>query len=853
MIKDELKNFYWNRWNDIKESRKKYPTSWQLLFKISELSYDTIKYALKLTDFPIDNITFISLGSFAREQMSPFSDIDILLLHKDNLKSNEKDAISKFSTLLWDININPAIQIKSFQEIKQTNKLDTTEKTALIDYKFIEGNNLLFEEYVKTVNSYIIEKGKMKFLLEHINAAMKRGEKYRDSVYKLEPNLKEGHGGIRDFNFICWINKILFNGGSLNTLIKKDIITIEDYDLLMKGVEFIFKVRNELHYYFNRKFDILTIEAQKDIASELGYITTSMSLNVEHFLRDYYVHARNISQITKKVINKGLQEIVYNKTHKKATIRKLGYGLIQYNNYLTAEHPDIFVKNNELLINVFYIAAARSLKLSDKLINIIRNNLYLIDENYLKKYGKLFLKVISSFPYSYKITKNMLNTGVLESIIPEFKEIICRVQYDLYHHYTVDEHTILALKFIDDLITSANPRNKNYIDAYKRLKRKDLLALSILLHDIGKGQGFNHSVVGAKMSQTICKRLGMHPDDIDTVSNMVEQHLLMSHIAQRRDLHDIEVIEYFTNYLNNEDELHLLYLLTYADMNAVGGDLFNEWKSSLLTELYLKSKAALEKESIINEYNKIVELKRKKLFERISDDIIRGFIDKLDSEYIFTYKVKHIIRHLNMIKRLNPDVKVLTDFYVREDLNCLEFNICTYDFLGLLKKLSGVFAYYGLNILGAQIFTFDNNIVIDTIQIVSPNDSANNLLKKGEQIESTIRDVICNKIAVEDLVKKTYSPLFKKKIPKEIKKKVEFDNEISSNYTVIDVYTEDKIGLLYKILSVFEDLGINVQKAKISTDVDRVVDSFYVTDKNYNKITEQTFIDKIKLSLMEVI
>ncbi|BAI81312.1 protein-P-II uridylyltransferase [Deferribacter desulfuricans SSM1] len=853
MIKDELKNFYWNRWNDIKESRKKYPTSWQLLFKISELSYDTIKYALKLTDFPLDNITFISLGSFAREQMSPFSDIDILLLHKDSLKSKEKDAISKFSTLLWDININPAIQIKSFKEIKQTNKLDTTEKTALIDYKFIEGNNLLFEEYVKTVNSYIIEKGKMKFLLEHINAAMKRGEKYRDSVYKLEPNLKEGHGGIRDFNFICWINRILFNGASLNTLIKKDIITIEDYDLLMKGVEFIFKVRNELHYYFNRKFDILTIEAQKDIASELGYITTSMSLNVEHFLRDYYGHARNISQITKKVINKGLQEIVYNKTHKKATIRKLGYGLIQYNNNLTAEHPDIFEKNHELLINVFYIAAVRSLKLSDKLINIIRNNLYLIDENYLKKYGKLFLKVISSFPYSYKITKNMLNTGVLESIIPEFKEIICRVQYDLYHHYTVDEHTILALKFIDDLITNANPRNKNYIDAYKRLKRKDLLALSILLHDIGKGQGFNHSVVGAKMSQTICKRLGMHPDDIDTVSNMVEQHLLMSHIAQRRDLHDIEVIEYFTNYLNNEDELHLLYLLTYADMNAVGGDLFNEWKSSLLTELYLKSKAALEKESIISEYNKIVELKRKKLFERISDDIIKGFIDKLDSEYIFTYKVKHIIRHLNMIKKLNPDVKVLTDFYVRDDLNCLEFNICTYDFLGLLKKLSGVFAYYGLNILGAQIFTFDNNIVIDTIQVVSSSDSTNNLLKKGDKIAVTIKEVVTNKTSVEDLIKRASTPFFKKKIPKEIKKKVEFDNEISSNYTVIDVFTEDKIGLLYKILSVFEDLGINVQKAKISTDVDRVVDSFYVTDKNYHKITEQTFIDKIKFSLMEVI
>jgi len=853
MKKEDLKEFYWNRWYDIKENRKKFPTSWQLLSEISKLSYETVKYALDILGFPLENIVFISIGSLAREQMSPFSDIDVLLLHEKDLNKIEQSKIYELTTLLWDINLNPAIQIKSIQDITNTTNLDTIEKTALIDYRYLEGNKNLFKSYEQIVNSYIIEKGKTNFLLEHINVAIKRGEKFRDSIYKLEPNLKEGLGGIRDFNFICWINRILFGGSSLTTLVKKGIISVQDFDNLMKGIEFIFRVRNELHYYFNRKSDILTLEAQKAIASELGYITTSTSLNVEHFLRNFYQHARDISLITKKVINKGLQEVIYNKTERKSTVRKLGYGLIQYNNYLTAENKDIFVNNNELLIKVFEISAIKSLKLSDRLIELIRDNLYLINETFLKRYGKVFVKTISRFPYSYKIVKNMFFTGVLEKIIPEFKEINCRVQYDLYHHYTVDEHTILALKYIDDLVSVANPLNNVYLDAYRALKRKDLLALSILLHDIGKGQGFNHSVVGAKMSQVICRRLNLHPDDIDTVSNMVEQHLLMSHIAQRRDLHDLEVIEYFTNFLNNEDELHLLYLLTYADMKAVGGAVFNDWKSSLLTELYLKSKVAMEKESLISEYNIIINNKRKKLYERVTDNIIRGFIDKLDSEYVFTYKVKHIIRHLQMIKQLNPDINVIVDYYSRNDLKCIEFNICTYDFLGLLKKLAGVFAYYGLNILGAQIFTFENNVVIDTIQVESLHEANSYLLEKGEKISKTIKDVISNKVQVEELVKKAPTTFFKKKIPKEIKKKVEFDNEISSNYTVIDVYTEDKIGLLYKILSVFEDLGINVQKAKISTDVDRVVDSFYVTDKNYNKITEQTFIDKIKLSLMEVI
>ncbi|KAA0258677.1 [protein-PII] uridylyltransferase [Deferribacter autotrophicus] len=849
----DIKTYYWEKWHEIKDERKTFPTSWQLLFKITDLSKNVIKQIIDQLNFPLENITFLSLGSFAREQMSPFSDIDILILHKKQLSNSEQQFISDFTTLLWDTNLNPGIQIKSLSDIKKHKKLDTVEKTALIDFNYLCGSEEIYQKYKDVVKSYILEKGKLNFLMEHINTARQRSQKFRDSIYKLEPNIKEGQGGIRDYNFICWINKILYSSNSLNNLIKKGIITIEDFDDLMKGIEFIFKVRNELHYFFKRKYDVLTLEAQKEIANELGYISTSLTLNVEHFLRDYYINARNIHRVTKKVIEKALNEIVFAKTHKKVTFRKLGYNLIQYNNLITTDDREIFTKYPELMINVFYISALKNLKLSDKLVEVIKANLHLIDETYLKKYGTLFIKRISTFPYSSKIVKNMLYTGVLQKFIPEFNDIVCRVQYDLYHHYTVDEHTILALKFIDDLITSNHPFKSNYLEAFRKLKRKDLLALSILLHDIGKGQGHNHSLVGAKMSQTICQRLGLHQDDIDTVSNMVEHHLLMSHISQRRDLHDIEVIEYFISFLNNEDELHLLYLLTYADMNAVGGELFNEWKSTLLTELYLKSVTAMEKENLISEFNKIVDIKRRKLYERITDNILKSMINKLDSEYIFTYKVKHIIRHLQMIKRLTPDTKVIISHNIREDLNCLEFSICTYDFLGLLKKLSGVFAYFGLNILGAQIFTFNNNIVMDTIQVSSSKEPLNFIAKKCDKISETIRDAITNKISVDALIKKAPAPFFKKKIPKAINKKVVFDNEISSVFTVIDIFTEDKIGLLYDILTVFEKLKINVQKAKISTDVDRVVDSFYITDEHNKKIDNNEYLDQIKKELLKVI
>jgi len=434
--------------------------------------------------------------------------------------------------------------------------------------------------------------------------------------------------------------------------------------------------------------------------------------------------ARTISDITHKIFDNTLTNYIVSNSLKKILIMDLGLGLVRYDTQLSIKNNSLIRDNPSLMINIYVIAAKNGLKISSGTSHLIKEHLYLIDEDYVKRYGMLFLKAISDFPNSFKITDGMLKDGVLERFIPEFRDIYCKAQFNTYHHYTVDEHTLMALKYIDELSMVFTPKYESYQKILTEIKRKDLLALAILLHDIGKGQGKNHSVLGGKMAKVIGNRFGMKLDDIDTVVNLVEHHLLMAHTSQRRDIHDFDVIKRFISYINNKDELKMLYLLTYADIRATGGNNFTEWKNSLLTELYKNAIGAMESEDLVKEFASIVISKKAKLLERAGDNtLIANMINSLDDEYIYTNKIKHIIRHLEMALRLSQEKSEVIYGEIRNDLNCYEVTICTYDSIGLLKKLSGVFASFNFNILGAQIYTLNRAIAIDKIQIVKENET----------------------------------------------------------------------------------------------------------------------------------
>ncbi len=849
----EIKKFYWDKWAEIKETKIHNSTSWEIMEQITAITNDTIDMIVSNIDASIDGITLIALGGYARKQMAPYSDIDILILHHGKLKNTQEDFINSFITNLWDIGVHPGIQVKDIEELEKAAMEDVVVRTSFVDNRFLSGDKSLYIEFQNILYNRIMTRGKTEFLMQKISEVRKRAKKFRDSIFRLEPNIKEGRGGIRDINSVYWICTILYNTDNLSVLVKNNILSMEDYDRFMIKSEKIFAIRNYLHYFHNRLNNVLNMEAQQHIAKQLGYINTSNILAVELFMKDYYKAARRIMEITNKVINITMTEVILKKTHKKLNISNLGGGFYQYGNRLTLENDRLFEENPEKLLRLFKVSSSLGLKLSDSTIEIIHKNLHLLTPDLIKKTGRDFIKLIGSFPNAYRTTNQLLITGVLLKYIPEFRELICKAQFDMYHHYTVDEHTILALKYIDDLSLPQPPKYQKYQEVLAKIKRKDLLGFAILLHDIGKGQGKNHSVVGAKMTKIIGKRIGLKMDDIDMVANLVEQHLLMSHISQRRDLHDIDVIEHFIKFVDSQCELNLLYLLTYADMNAVGGEAFNQWRNTLLTELYEKALSAIDNEDFTKEFKVVVERKRRKLRERIgNNEELLKLAETIDDDYLYSNKTSHILRHLNMALSINSSNTFKVEAEIVHEFHCIEFTICTYDFLGLFRKLAGAFSAMNFNILGAQINTF-NNFAIDTLQVTNKEDNIEKLSEKLNYYIETLTDILFGKIDIRDLVKNSAKSILVKKTPIKINKKIIVDNDVSSTFTVIDVYTEDKPHLLYNLLGIFSELKLNVQKAKISTDVDRVVDSFYITDENGFKIEDEDELIKIKNAIMEIL
>lgn len=853
---EKLKKDYWEEWNRVKELRHSFSSSFELLSKLTDIADNVVKDIANYSGFSDQNMCIIALGGYARREMAPYSDIDLLILHKGELNKKQEQFLQSFTASMWDLKLLPGIQIKELNEIQQSALEDEIVKTSFMDNRLLLGDNALFEDFKNILKSKVIGRGKKEFLILKISEVRRRSKKYRDSIYRLEPNIKEGGGGIRDLNTIYWITKTLYGSSDLDYLIKQRIISSKDYEKLIRCADFLLKIRCELQYFHERKYDVLNLESQKFIAGELGYSDTSNVLAVEQFLKNYYITARSIADITDTILESTISKITSKSPSSVNKPTSLGYGFYKYNRYLSVDSVDIFKKDPPKLLKIFKVATDKGLRFSDAAMNLIKENLYLIDAEFVKNYGRYFLDIISSFPKSAKTVNKLIKTNVFFKFIPEFSHIVCKAQFDMYHYYTVDEHTIIALRHIDDLASTLPQRYHVYQEVLKSLKRKDLLALSILLHDIGKGQGKNHSELGAKMAVSICERLGLNMDESDTVSSLIRHHLLMSHISQRRDLHDIDVIDHFISYFDDQEDIKLLYLLTYADMNAVGGQVFSEWKNMLLSELYEKSINALSAESLTAEFDAIVERKKRKISERYENkEFINFALNSMDDEYVYSNKLKHIYRHLGMILDLSPVNNVIVISEERNDLKCVEFTICTYDFIGLLRKLAGVFSLYEMNILGAQINTFDNNIAIDTIQVSNLEEHTEIIDEKSNKIHDTIKKVLNHELEIEKLLnEKTQSFMSgsKRSVTKQANKIV-FDNKISSLYTVIDVYTEDKVGLLYDLLTVFEKMYINVVKAKISTDVDRVVDSFYIIDENRNKIVDDTEITGIKNNLMEML
>jgi [protein-PII] uridylyltransferase len=830
-----------------------------LIDKVIEKAYDMVL----ATSEKSPNLSLVAIGGYGRGELSPYSDVDILFLHAKKILPWEQEIIHLTLTLLWDIKLQIGHSCRSVSNCVEMAKGELTVKTSLLESRFMLGSKDIFGNFDKALQKEIIEKGVNDFIIQKIEERNRRYALYDNSANLLEPNVKESPGGLRDYHIACWLVRAKYSTNTKKDLSLGGTLFNEEWDEVNKAYDFILRVRNEMHLTSQKRSDVLALQVQDKIANNLGYCPTGHFTRAENFMRDYYTNANMIKSFSSTVINRCQEERGLRKVISYISKRDAGSGLYVSGKEIGLKKgmDNIFRENPWRLIEVFLLAGEENLNIGEGLKQLIRTHLSLIDDNFRKdnKIAQKFFDILKQ-KRSGPTLRQMHELGVLGQYIPEFGEITCLIQHDLYHKYTIDEHCLRAIEYLEELPDSPVSELKELAKIYQNLSHPEIIKLALLLHDLGKSQGPNHAEVGALMVRDLLKRLYLPEIVKQKVELLVQHHILMNHTAQRRDLHDREVMKQFAGMVKDTDNLQRLYLLTYSDLNAVGPGVWTVWKGALLWELYHKTFDYLskgEEEAISGE--ELLERLKQELVEELIDEVepegIESHLDRMPYKYILSTPVEKIAEHIRLIETLRQKhEEPILSYHQNTQIGYTEIMVCTHDKPGIFSQITGVLASRDVNILRAQIYTGKDGIAIDTLQVITLE--GQHLLGKElwQDIRTELAAILRGEKKVEDLVnkrKKVLSPLTPKKIS--IPTEIIIDNRLSDTHTIVEVFTQDRLGLLFDITNTLYQLGIDIYLAKISTELQKAIDVFYVTDLTGDKIMDEGRLSTIKEALLRVL
>ncbi|ABB31660.1 UTP-GlnB uridylyltransferase, GlnD [Geobacter metallireducens RCH3] len=807
-------------------------------------------------------LTLTAIGGYGRGELNPYSDIDLMFLYGGKDQARVEDIAQKLLYFLWDMRLDVGYSVRTLQDCVEMAASDLTVRTALLDARVLAGSRLLFKDFEKVMLTQILSKRSDSFIKEKVAELGKRREKYGSSVYLLEPNVKESEGGLRDLHTALWVAKIKYKISDIRELIVKGVMTEEEVSVYGEALSYLWRIRNELHFHAGRKNDQLTFDAQINLAGFFGYKDVGKSLAVEEFMRDYYLHATRVEHLSSSLITKcsqreerALKIIGY------FVRRHVGEGFYIIKGELVIPDESVIHKEPARLMKIFEYAQKHGVAISVTVKSLIRKNLHLINDKFRrnKDVNQSFFAILRSEKGASETLQLMHHLEFLNRFIPEFGNIYCKVQHDLYHIYTVDTHSLFAVEEIEKLLRGDHAEDLPLLTRLAReVDKRELLILGVLFHDIGKGEGGGHADKGADMIPTIARRMGLCKEDSERLEFMVRSHLLMAHIAQRRDLHDDKMIIQFARQMEKSENLKMLYLLSYADIRAVGTDVWTEWKAMLLQELYEKSFNVLERGDFrLEARSERVKKVKRNVLELLGDEYpvaaVKEELKAMTNRHLLSNAPQVIAEHVKLLLALEHE-KIITRLDHESDGGYSNFTICTLDVPGLFSMITGVMAANGINILGAQIHTSSNGKALDILQVNSPQGFIITDVGRWKRVNEDLRQVLTGKTPVASLVAKRQRPtLLAEKAKPRFSARVEIDNEVSSDYTVIDIYTHDKVGILYQITSTLTELGLYIGVSKISTKVDQVADVFYVKDIFGHKITNPERLEEIRERLLKAV
>ena len=794
-----------------------------------------------------DAHALVAVGGFGRGEMGPCSDIDLLFLFARE-KDKSQEFISGVLHPLWDLHFDVGQSSRTVAETIRFAREDVESCTAMIDSRFLAGDLELFAQF------------RERFFKRLPKSAVRKLHQWRQlrqessgSVQLLEPNLKESPGGLRDIQTLEWALKIRAEGPDTEGLWHR-YLDDQDLEVLVEGRDFLWRVRHELHFSTGRKRDLLEHELKPVIARDLGYEDSGQELAAECFMHQYYLRARRIYHLTELAF-----ERLTRKTRNAHRSMMLERGVTAVDGEIVFDRGEqYFAEDPVRLLRIFHTAQAKNLELSEEAQRSILACVRLIDDRLrtAPEARDVFLRILKRKHRVASTLRSMHDLGVLGAYLPEFGAVTCLVQYDIYHIYTVDEHTLVAIDNLEAL-RKADTRSP-LKEILARFERSDLLYLAVMLHDVGKAKRQDHIVCGVQMTQELCQRLGLSEADRDFLIFQVEHHQEMNILSQRRDLDDYRMIAGFAGLFPDMEWLQAIYLLSYADLSAVSPDAWSQWQGALLWELYHKTSEQLESgmktleqrqqgRHLLDEHLKAVAGKwppaKVMAFEK--------HVEQLPPRYLRAYKREEIDAHLQVVDRLTPEKLFVAEFV--EQPSYTEIQVCTRDQRQLLAKICGALAVNDVNILRADVNTRDDDVVLDIFQVTDVDGTPVLPDWKKERVSQRLEEVITLKLKARELLERYSAHWERRKRQKEYGRppRVEIENQVSDRYTVIDISVQDDVGLLYKITHCLSELGLDIHMAIVTTVATRARDAFYVVDSRSEKIVNYQVMEEIHQALVD--
>ncbi len=786
----------------------------------------------------------IALGGYGRSEQCVFSDIDLLFLFEKKVPAEAEALVREIVYPLWDIGLEVGHATRSINECLSLARQDFEVLTALLDGRFICGVSPLFHQLTEKLRDKLIDRSPSRVIAQLTESNRARHKRFGDSSYLLEPNLKEGQGGLRDYHTLLWIAKIQPGIKQTQDLKYYGLLSDDEYEELTKSLEFIWQVRNQLHLMMKRKCDQLHLENQTRLAEEMKVKGVNGHLPVERLMGDLHGHMEFVKQCYEVFIyDLGQQKQL--KRKKKYWKQTRVHGLKFNRGMLNFTSPEAILKNPFLLVKIFLESAVHQAPLNVEARRLIKDFGHLICKSWFRnddEVVQLFEKILARPGGKFNPLNAMLDTRFLNNFLPGFKGVVNRIQFDQYHLYPVARHLLLAVRILKRIGTDkAKGRDRLFQQVYSEMRSKKALLWAALLHDIGKAEpSAGHARRGAKMTRQLLTEKGLSETDIDTITFLVKEHLILFETATRRDINDEETAIWLARRVRKIDYLKKLYLLSVADAMATGPKAWNEWTASLLRGLFLKTLNVLEKGELVSrKATRTIEVKKALVLESASavmgNRISVSVVDDMSPRYLLYTPSAEIPEHIRLYDTLGD-----TDFVWRiekaEKTDRRTVTICAKDRPGLLSKIAGTLTLNSINILDLHIFTWRNNIALDIFEVEAPPDKIFEQ-ERWDQAAGQLQAALDEKLDLKkELIQKQKRFRSIQPFTKSRPQKVAVDNETSSFFTIIEVTAWDFPGLLFQITDALFRCRLDIWVAKVATRVDQVVDVFYVRNFGGEKV-----------------